>query len=85
MSVHVSIESASVLCAVKEKSYVEVLGVNIWVLWEVVVLLGHEHTLLEEVLVDLLSVSLWDKPETSSVNIWPGSVCDVHFGDCEAV
>lgn len=47
------------------ESYKEVLGVDIRVLWEVVVLLGHEYTLLEEVLVDLLSVSLWDKPAMS--------------------
>lgn len=44
------------------ESYVEVLGVDIRVLGKVVVLLGHEYTLLEEVLVDLLSVCLWDKP-----------------------
>lgn len=41
---------------------VEVLGVNVVVLWEVVVLLCDENTLAEEVLVDLLSVSLGDKP-----------------------
>lgn len=44
------------------KSYVEVLGINVRVLGKVVVLLSHEYTLLEEVLVDLLSVGLWDKP-----------------------
>lgn len=41
---------------------VEVLGVNVVVLWEVVVLLCDEDTLSEEVLVDLLSVGLGDKP-----------------------
>jgi hypothetical protein len=41
---------------------VEVLGVNVVVLWEVVVLLCDEDTLTEEVLVDLLSVGLGDKP-----------------------
>lgn len=51
--------------AITVESYVEVLGVDVRVLWEVVVLLGHEYTLLEEVLVDLLSVSLWDKPAST--------------------
>jgi len=41
---------------------VEVLGVDVVVLWEVVVLLCNEHTLTEEVLVDLLSVCLGNKP-----------------------
>ena len=41
---------------------VEVLGVDVVVLWEVVVLLCDEHTLAEEVLVDLLSVCLGNKP-----------------------
>lgn len=40
----------------------EVLCVNVVVLWKVVVLLGDEHTLTEEVLVDLLAVGLWDEP-----------------------
>jgi hypothetical protein len=31
-------------------------------LGEVEVLLGHQHALAEEVLVDLLTVGLWDKP-----------------------
>lgn len=43
-------------------SYIEVLGVNVAMLGEVVVLLGHEHTLSEEVLVDLFAVCLGDKP-----------------------
>jgi len=37
---------------------VEVLGVNVAVLGEVEVLLGHQHTLSEEVLVDLLAIGL---------------------------
>jgi hypothetical protein len=41
---------------------VKVLGINIVVLWEVVVLLCDEHALTEEVLVDLLSVCLGNKP-----------------------
>ena len=41
---------------------VEVLGVNVVVLGEVVVLLCDEDTLSEEVLVDLLAVCLWNKP-----------------------
>jgi hypothetical protein len=40
----------------------EVLGVNVVVLWEVVVLLCDKDTLSEEVLVDLLAVCLWNKP-----------------------
>ena len=43
-------------------SYVEVLDINIWVLWEVVVLLGHKNTLLEEVLVDRFAIGLGNKP-----------------------
>ena len=31
-------------------------------LWQVEVLLCHEYTLTEEVLVDLLAIGLWDKP-----------------------
>ncbi len=46
-------------------AYVEVLGVNVTVLDEVEVLLGHEHTLSEEVLVDLLAVGLGDEPATA--------------------
>ena len=41
---------------------VEVLGVNVVVLWKVVVLLCDEDTLSEEVFVDLLTVCLWNKP-----------------------
>ena len=42
---------------------IEVLGVDVVVLWEVVVLLCDEHALTEEVLVDLLSVCLRNKPD----------------------
>jgi hypothetical protein len=42
---------------------IEVLGVNVVVLGEVVVLLRHEHTLTEEVLVNLFSVCLGNKPD----------------------
>ena len=41
---------------------VQVLGVDVVVLWKVIVLLGDEDTLTEEVLVDLLAVGLWDEP-----------------------
>ena len=41
---------------------VEVLCVDVVVLWEVVVLLCDEDALTEEVLVDLLSVCLGNKP-----------------------
>ena len=44
------------------KAYKEVLGVNVTMLGKVVVLLGHEHSLTEDVLVDLLAVGLGDKP-----------------------
>lgn len=42
--------------------HVEVLGVNLVVLRGIVVLLGHQDTLTEEVLVDLLAVGLGDEP-----------------------
>lgn len=45
---------------------VEVLGIDVIVLWEVIILLGDENTLTEEVLVDLLSVGLGDKPEVDN-------------------
>lgn len=41
---------------------IQVLGINVVVLWEVVVLLGDKDTLAEEVLVDLLAISLGNKP-----------------------
>lgn len=40
---------------------VQVSGVNLLVLWLVEVLLSDDNTLLEEVLVDLLSVFLWNQ------------------------
>lgn len=42
--------------------HVEVLCVNVVVLGQVVVLLGDENTLAEEVFMDLLAVCLGDKP-----------------------
>lgn len=44
-------------------TYEEVLGVDVSVLGKIVVLLGHEYTLLEEVLVDLLAIGLGNKPD----------------------
>ncbi len=41
---------------------VEILGINVIVLGKVIILLGNENTLTEEVFMDLLSVGLWDKP-----------------------
>jgi hypothetical protein len=41
---------------------VEIFGVNVVVLWEVVVLFCYEHSLTEEIFVNLLSVSLGDEP-----------------------
>jgi hypothetical protein len=51
-----------VICWVADRTHIEVLGVDVTVLGKVEVLLGHEHTLTEEVLVDLLAVGLGDKP-----------------------
>lgn len=48
------------------RSYKEVLDINVWVLWQVVVLLGHEDTLFEEVLVDRFAIGLGNKPVTVS-------------------
>jgi hypothetical protein len=41
---------------------VEILGVDVVVLWEIVVFFRDEGTLTEEVLVDLLPVCLWNQP-----------------------
>ena len=49
------------------ETYVKVLGVNVAVLGLVEVLLGDEHTLAEEVLVDRLAVGLGDQPGALSV------------------
>ena len=43
-------------------TYEEILRVDVAVLGEVGVLLGHEDTLTEEVFVDFLAVRFWDKP-----------------------
>ncbi len=41
---------------------VEILGIDVVVLWEVVILLCDENALSEQILVDLLAVCLWNKP-----------------------
>jgi hypothetical protein len=46
----------------RHTTYEKVLGVNVAVLGLVEVLLGDEHTLAEEVLVDRLAVGLGDEP-----------------------
>ena len=72
-------------CKGRNKSYIEVLGVDFIMLGEIEILFCDKHTLwqsklvivllelsgscastAEEVLVDLLSVGLWDKPECGS-------------------
>jgi hypothetical protein len=45
-------------------AYIEILGIDFTMFREVEIFLSHEHSLTEEVLVDLLSVGLGDKPET---------------------
>ena len=52
---------------VAPETYVKVLGVNVAVLGLVEVLLGDEHTLAEEVLVNRLAVGLGDQPGALSV------------------
>lgn len=49
-------------CDVSGLAYVEVFGVNLTMFGQVVVLLGHEHPLPEEVLVDSLAVGFGDEP-----------------------
>lgn len=44
---------------------VEILGVNVVVLWKVVILLCDKYALTEQVLVDLLAVCLRNKPAQS--------------------
>jgi hypothetical protein len=65
------------------ETYVKVLGVNVAVLGLVEVLLGDEHTLAEEVLVDRLAVGLGDQPGALSVH-FAFAVCarnrSLHFG-----
>ena len=41
-------------------AYEEILGVNLSMFGKVEVFLGHEHSLTEEILVDLLAISFWD-------------------------
>jgi hypothetical protein len=48
-------------------SYVEVLGIELAVFGEIVVFLGHEHSLTEEILVDFLAIGFGDEPGTLSV------------------
>lgn len=43
-------------------TYKKVPGVDLAVFGEVVVFLGHEHSLTKEILVDLLAVGFWDEP-----------------------
>jgi hypothetical protein len=45
-------------------AHIEILGIDFTMFGEVEIFLSHEHSLAEEVLVDLLSVGLGDKPET---------------------
>ena len=52
------------------ETYVEVLGVNLAVLWLVEVLLGDENTLTEEVLVDLLAIGLGNQPGVAQLADW---------------
>lgn len=69
---------------------VQVLCVDVVVLWQVVVLLGDEDTLTEEVLVDLLAVGLGDEPARKVALVFPlhtipfktpqYSRMDIHFG-----
>jgi hypothetical protein len=47
---------------INKVTHIEVLGVDVSMLGKVEVLLGHEHTLAEEVLVDLLAVGFWNEP-----------------------
>lgn len=69
---------------------VQVLCVDVVVLWQVVVLLGDEDALTEEVLVDLLAVGLGDEPARKVALVLPWhtipfntpqySRVDIHFG-----
>jgi hypothetical protein len=51
-------------------AYEEILGVDLTMLGQVVVLLSHKHSFTEEILVDLLAVGFGDKP---------GIVVSLHF------
>jgi hypothetical protein len=46
---------------------IEIFGVDVVMLWEVVILFRDEYSLTKEILVNLLSVSLWDEPIIRSV------------------
>lgn len=41
---------------------IEIFGIDVIMLWKVVVLFRDEYSFTEEILVNLLSVSLWDEP-----------------------
>jgi hypothetical protein len=58
MAEDVSFES---FCCLIEDTYEEILGVNVSMLGLVEVLFGHEHTFLEDVLVDLLAIGFGDE------------------------
>lgn len=74
---------------------VQVLCVDVVVLWQVVVLLGDKDTLTEEVLVDLLAVGLGDEPARKLVLVFPlhtipsntsqYSRINIHFGGFESL
>jgi hypothetical protein len=58
------------------RTYIEILGINVAMLREIEVLLGHEHAFAEKVLVDLLAVCFWDKPCEKKMSVGPRSrVC----------
>lgn len=64
-------------CAVEPgRAYVEILCVKLSVFWQVIVFLGHEHSLTEEILVDLLAVGLGDQPGSLSVQT---SSCVIYY------
>jgi hypothetical protein len=65
----------------RDTTYEKVLGVNVAVLGLVEVLLGDEHTLAEEVLVDRLAVGLGDEPGALSAiaRFWRCFAVDSHI------
>lgn len=56
-------------------THIEILGVDLSVLGLVVVLLGDEHSLAEEVLVDLLAISLGDQPNRQEIVSFQCYIC----------
>lgn len=58
---------------------IQILGVNVVVLGEIVVLLCDENTLTEEVLVDLLSVCLWNEPVLVLVTLVNGKGLELYI------